>query len=348
MKPLIRIESPNTVSEQEIQQHIQEGKRVIVQFVSQNYNRQILDRLNNLCAKYDDNFHVRFYGHYGESFDCNVLNNLPNVKALSIDCLIKADNIEAVTKLTNLQRLAIGVFEMKETDILSAENLQHVKELILLDTKTKAFNLEHLVKYQNLSSLVISGHTKNIDAVSTLNRLRTLRLNSILKLPLHFVNALTELKSLSIILGGRDNIHELAENKIEDLELVWIRGLNDLSNIGNFRKLKTLRIEDQIRLSHIDFDRELPELSDLKILNCKTLSLISGLENLPALNQFRVYKTSIDFEQFVQQPLPNSLQVLAFYTTRNKVDAQIKERLKIMGYTDGLQKSAAYKKLDHQ
>ncbi|SDL72654.1 hypothetical protein SAMN04487898_12383 [Pedobacter sp. ok626] len=35
-------------------------------------------------------------------------------------------------------------------------------------------------------------------------------------------------------------------------------------------------------------------------------------------------------------PRPNSLKILAFYTTKAKIDKIIKERLKSMGYTDGL------------
>ncbi|MBS7563807.1 hypothetical protein KHS38_05275 [Mucilaginibacter sp. Bleaf8] len=336
MQPQIRIDSPATISEKEIEQHLSKGEQVIIQFVAKDYTGKILDKLNELCAKYDDNFRIRFYGHYGDSFDCNVVNHLPNVKALAVDCLIKAHNIEAITRLTNLQRLTVGIYEIKETELLSAENLQQVKELFLIDTKTKAFNLEFLSNYRNLTSLIISGHTKNIDAVGTLTKLNSLRLNSISKAPLHFVNGLKELKFLSITLGGRDNIYEIGENEIEHLELVWIRGLNDISNMGNFRKLQTLKVEDQIRLPDIHFDRELPELHDLKLLNCKTLTSLSGLEKLPALEKLRIYKTNVDFEQFIQQPLPPLLKVLAFYTTKNKVDAQLRARLKSMGYTDGL------------
>jgi protein phosphatase 1 regulatory subunit 7 len=117
MQPLIRIQNPATIAETEIEQQIQDGKRVIVQFGAFDYNEKILADLNKLCAKYDDNLCIRFYGSNFDSFDCSIVNHLPDVKALSIDCMSKAHNIEAVTKLTRLQDLGIGIYEMKETEL---------------------------------------------------------------------------------------------------------------------------------------------------------------------------------------------------------------------------------------
>jgi protein phosphatase 1 regulatory subunit 7 len=209
MKIQKRIDNPVSIDEFLIEQELTAGKQVTVQFSSTEYNAAMLAQLNSLCSKHDDNFVVRFYGHHGQSFDCNVLASIPNVKALSIDCLAKAHNVEAITNLMHLERFAIGVLELKETKLLSAANLHNVKGLFLLDTKTKAFNLEYLKSYKNLSSLIVCGHTKNIDVLGTINSLQTLRLNSISKAPLTFINALKNLNFLSIMLGGRENILEI-------------------------------------------------------------------------------------------------------------------------------------------
>jgi len=93
-------------------------------------------------------------------------------------------------------------------------------------------------------------------------------------------------------------------------------------------------------LPKIHFDKELTNLTDIKVLNCKTLISLTGLENLPALHQLRVSKTDIDFEKFIQQPLPSKLKILAFYTSKNKVDSQLKSRLKELGYIDGLDRNS--------
>ncbi|SDF72413.1 hypothetical protein SAMN05192573_101220 [Mucilaginibacter gossypii] len=212
--------------------------------------------------------------------------------------------------------------------------------MYILDTKTKALNLDYLSSYKNLDYLIVAGHTKNIEAIGSLKRLEHLNLNGISKVPLSFVNELPVLHTLNIILGGRDNINEIEGNNIENLNLTWIRGLNDLENINRFHKLKTLLVQDHIRLPKIHFGKEFTNLTDIKVLNCKTLGSLTGIENLPELHQLRVYRTDIDFEKFIQQPLPLKLKILAFYTAKNKVDAQLKSRLKELGYIDGLDRNS--------
>jgi hypothetical protein len=248
--------------------------------------------------------------------------------------LTTADNIEAISKLQNLQKLSLGVFELKETEILNSENLQSLSELIVTDTKTKAFNLEYLKGYKNLKYLLIGGHTKNIEAVGELDNLEYLSFNSVKKIPVPFINKLKKLRTLRFILGGRENIHEIGENEIENLEIVWVRGFNDITNISNFKKLRTLLIEDNIQLQGVHFDKEHPFLSEVKILNCKTLSSLTGLENLTALHQLRVSRTALDFEKIINQQLPKKLKIFAFYTTRQKVDKDIKATLEKKGYSE--------------
>jgi len=182
--------------------------------------------------------------------------------------------------------------------------------------------------------LIICGHTKNIEVVGELENLEYLSFNSVKKTPVPFVNNLKKLKTLKFILGGRENIQEIGENEIENLEIVWVRGFNDINNISNFKKLKTLLIEDNIQLQAIHFDRELPYLNDLKILNCKTLSALTGLEQLPSLHQLRIYKTALDFDKIITQPLPNNLKIFAFYKAKQKVDKEIKATLEMKGYSE--------------
>jgi protein phosphatase 1 regulatory subunit 7 len=248
--------------------------------------------------------------------------------------LTRAHNVDAIGRLQNLQKLSLGVYELKETEILNSQNLKKLSELILTETKTKALNLQYLRDYKKLKLLVIGGHSKNIEAIGELQNLEYLSFNSLKKTPVPFVNDLKKLKTLKFILGGRENIQEIGENEIENLEIVWVRGFNDISNISEFRKLKTLRIEDNIQLKKVHFERELPCLDDIKILNCKTLTSLTGLQHLPFLHQLRIYKTSLDFEEFIRQPLPKKLKVFAFYTTKQKVDKDIKLRLEANGYSE--------------
>jgi protein phosphatase 1 regulatory subunit 7 len=328
-----RIQNPTELDCQLIEQQIKSGWDVIVQFSDKLYTDKLLNEINNLCQHYGSQFGVRFYGH---TFDCKNLERIPDVKCLSLDCILEVKNLQVVTKLMNLERLGLGIFEMKETEILGAENLQKIKYLMLTNTKTKAFNLEHLRNYHNLTTLMVCGHTKNINSIGELSQLNQLNLNSISKVPLHFINKLKELKTLKIILGGRSNMEEIEKNDIENLEIVWVRGFSSFKNVSNFGKLKTLQIEDNIQLKELHFAEALKDLEYFRLLNCKTFTSITGLEKLKNLSHLRIYRTAIDFENFIRLPKPDSLKILAFYTTRAKTDTIIRERLKSMGYAEGL------------
>lgn len=334
MKPQHRISYP--LDENFIDKELKAGGEVIVQFSDETYNDKVLAHLNELCSRYDKKFSIRFFGHYFSAFDFNSLLKIRNVKSLYVDCLTKATNIEAIEQLQYLEKLSLGVFELKETEILNCPTLKKLTELIITETRTKAFNLEYLKDYKDLKFLIIGGHNKNIEAVGELSSLEYLSFNSVKKTPVHFVNKLKKLKTLKFILGGRENIHEIEENEVENLEIVWVRGFNDLSKISNFRKLKTLLVEDNIQLSSIHFDKELPQLEDLKILNCKTLNSLTGLENLTSLKQLRIYKTNLDFDKLINQSLPKNLKIFAFYTSKQKVDKEIKQVLEKKGYSNGL------------
>ena len=111
-----------------------------------------------------------------------------------------------------------------------------------------------------------------------------------------------------------------------------MRGFNDLSCISNFKNLKNFLIEDNIQLESIKFDIEFPFLESLKILNCKKLNYINGINNLKVLKQIIISKTDVNFNSFINQNLPTSLSYVGFYTTKSKVDKEIKNKLVELGY----------------
>lgn len=333
MRSFNRIGNPTTIDKSFVESELKLGKEVILQFVDKTYTDKILEDINELCLKFNESLCIRFYGHYSTQFDCKTLRKITNVKCLYIDCLVSVDNLQILKELPNLKRLSIGIFELQDTEILNSDNLKNLTELIISDTKTKAFNLDYLRQFKNLKSLIIGGHTKNIDAVGELSDLEFLSLNSVKKVPVNFLNKLKKLKTLNFILGGRDNLNEIEENEIENLDITWVRGFNDLSCISKFPKLKTLKIEDEIQLPKIHFDNIFQDLNDIKIINCKTLDTIIGLKNLPKLSSLVVYQTKVDFENFILQELPKELKYLGFHTTKSKIDKNIKTTIESKGYS---------------
>ncbi|TQI71196.1 hypothetical protein JM79_2123 [Gramella sp. Hel_I_59] len=329
-----RIDNPKKIDQKLIESHLKEGDHVFIQFSDEIYSKKILSKLNKLCSKYDKNFSIRFYGHYSKIFDCDIVKNIPNVKSLYIDCIIKGKNLNQVSNLKNLERLSLGIYELEETEILDSKNFKNLTDLIIGDTKTKVLNLEYLIEYEKLKFLIISGHTKNIEKVKYLNNLTYLSLNSISKVKLDFINSLINLKTLKIILGGRENLEEIEENNIEELEIIRVRGFNSFENVSKFKKLKSLLIEDQIKLKELHFHTSLEYLKNFKLINCKSFTKLSGLINLKSLEQLRIYKTNVNFDNFIMQPLPESLNVLAFYTSKAKIDKEIKNRLQNLNYKE--------------
>ncbi len=329
-----RINDPSEINSEYIAKELGLGKHVIVQFSDATFNLKLLTDLDALCKKFSSDFGVRFYGHYSSSFDFKTLLSLPNVKCLYVDCLTNALNLETLAQLKKLEKLSLGVFELKEMEILDLPNLKNLSELILTETRSGALNLDYLKDYKNLRLLIVGGHTKNIDSIGKASKLNFLSFNSIKKTPVPFVNELKDLRTLKFILGGREDIREIESNEIENLEIIRVRGFKDLGSLSSFRNLRMLLVEDNIQIKKIHFDNTLRQLRDVKILNCQGLNSITGIKELTSLEQLRIYKTAIDFDNFITQERPKSLRTFAFYTWKKKIDQDIKSKLQELGYTE--------------
>jgi protein phosphatase 1 regulatory subunit 7 len=329
-KKQVRFSDPAALDREQMENELRNGSHVILQFSHPSHYATLLQDVDEICAQWDESFCVRFYGHYFSSFDCNTVLQLPNVKTLYLDCLTEAHNTEALSRLENLYDLNLNIYELKDSEILRTENLQSLRRLGIASEK-KTVNLEYLKSYSHLKTLSVSGKVKSLDTIGSLNNLEFLALHSISKLPINFINNLSKLRTLKFLLGGRENILEIEENEIETLEIVRVRGFNDIQNITKFRKLRKLVIEDQVQLNSIILNEVLEELEEVVILNCKGLASLAGLDKLPSLHTLRIYKTSIDFDSFIRQKLPDSLSSLHFKTSKKKVDQEIQKTLIEMG-----------------
>lgn len=330
-KRKILIHDPVALDRIQIEQDLNDGNQVIVQFSHPDFYGSILEEVDELCERYNEDFGVRFYAHYSLSFDCHTLLRIPHVKMLHLNSLTQAHNIEALAKLEYLRNLHIGIFELENSEILGIETLRSVKELTIMSEK-RTLNLQHFNAYTHLEHLHVGGKVKNLDAVGNLENLNYLALHSISKLPLHFINRLRKLKHLRILLGGREDIREIEVNDIDDLEICRVRGFHDLTNIASFRSLTRLVIEDQIQLNEIAFDLEMKMLDELSISNCKGLTRVTGMKQLPSLRKLRIVKTAIDFDSFIHQQLPQSLSSVEFATFKSKADQEIQQALIKLGF----------------
>lgn len=334
MKKYIRIQDPKELDPQSILSQAVGENEVILQFSETVTNVKLLQKVNDLCKVASRNLCVRFYGHYETGLDCAVLEYLPDVKTLYLDCLNSVINFAELRNLNSLENLNIGIYKLDEKDFLSWDNLNMVSSLSLSETQKNDFDLKYLAQYRNLASLFLSGHTKSIDIIGSTSRLSELTLSIPSKAPIGFVNQLSELKKLRLVLGGRANLDEIHTFGIEELEIVRVRGFSSFDNISEFVKLKSLLLEDQIQIEKISFIKELPRLDDLRILNCKKLVQLDGVRYLPVLHQLQISRTAIKFLDFTSQDLPKSLKVLGFNTGRPTENRGIKTTIEKMGYVD--------------
>jgi len=325
------INNPVALDRDQIEQDLRDGNQVIIQFSHPDFYGSILEEVDELCARWDEDFGVRFYAHYSLSFDCHTLLRIPHVKMLHLDCLTHAHNTEALATLDNLYSLSLGIYELENSEILGIDTLRSLKILNIISDK-KILNLQYFKQFSYLQELHVGGKVKNLDAIGYLEELNYLALHSISKQPLHFINRLRKLKHLRILLGGREHIQEIEENTIENLEISRVRGFHDLTNITSFQALKRLVIEDQIQLKEISFDQEMKALEELSIRNCKGLTHLRRMEQLPLLHTLRILKTAIDFDSFINQKLPNSLSSVEFATFKSKADREIQQSLLKLGF----------------
>lgn len=327
-----RISDPKVFDIPSIERHLASG-RVVIQFSRpSSYDEEMLDALDAICAKYSPQLDIRFYGHHGSAFDGKILNRLPNVKSLVIDCLEHVENLHALGTLEHLERLRLpNIFD---PDVLSYDNLSKLKDLTVGSLRAP-LNLRPLSRFEYLTDLTIIDNVKNLEVIGGLCHLRHLSLNSIKKCPLEFVNAMTGLINLSLILGGRDSIDEIDGTRIEHLELIRVRGFAGFAALNAWQALKTLEIEDEVRIEHLSFASELENLSYLGIANCKGLRRLDGLATLPALTHLRLAQTAIDFDALCQSGLPASLRQFAFHTFRKRQDDAIHAKIASMGYQIG-------------
>jgi hypothetical protein len=330
-----RVENAEEADLLSIERRLGAGEPLILQFNAPTYTRELLRKVDSFCSEFRDQLTVRFYGHYGTSFDCRTLESVPNVTSLDVDCLQRADNIQSLAELPSLNRISIGIFELEDNEILRFANLSAVRFLSIGDTRTKAVELSFLGEYSNLECLRISGHTRGLEAVAKAPSLNSLALNCIgKKTRLGFVSRVPNLRALSLLLGGRSSIAEIELRQLQDLEIVRVQGLSDLGEISRFPELTSFAIEDQIRIENLSFSPCCSKLNSVRIFNCKSLRTISGLKNLTQLEHLRIGRTSMTVDALLALELPPSLKTCGIYTGKERENQRIREVLGSRGYQE--------------
>ncbi|MBR7632083.1 hypothetical protein [Janthinobacterium lividum] len=326
-----RIQNPERIDAAAIRAAIASGQQVLVQFNTLAEPGPLLADLDALAATCGTALTIRIYGYDPRVFDARILRALPHVASLSIDCHWQAIHLEVLGELRHLKRLSLGVYQLAEGDILQLDNLRGLEYLNLGESARNNIDLAPLRHYAQLASLVIEGHHQHIDILASLPALHELSLYRIKnKVPLDFISAMGRLDRLLLQLGGRESLAHIEAPLLKKLEVIRVRGLETLGDIGRFPLLQALWVEDQIKLRQIALGAN-PVLERLNLHTCKTLDSLPGLAALPALRQLSASETMLDVDALLQD-LPASLTHVRLRTGRKTRDDAIAAQLAQLGY----------------
>jgi hypothetical protein len=324
-------ENPKGIDRTAVKSVIDTGRIAVVQFSEPCYTPSLIAEINQLCSLYGEKLQIRFYGHHNSIFDAKVLQHLPNVQNLAVDSLRRIKNEDFIGTLRSIKRLWFGVYEIDRPDFVRHIVSAELRLLGLESNKLNNFDLGFLMAASGIQNLFIEGHCKNIDALRKLESIKNLVLRCIPgKQKLAFVNQMSGLRVLKIVLGGRSNFDEIHHDDLNALNITWVRGLSSLGNLGRLKNLSELNVCDQLQLNEISLVRT--QLEILSIVNCKSLTEIKGLELQTSLTKFGIYKTGMDLDKLADRQWPQSLRVLALFGTSHRKNEAMRRLLERRGY----------------
>jgi hypothetical protein len=288
---MTRFHEPLAATNEKIAEAIASGGTPVLQFGTPP-GTNILERMNDFCREFGSNVQIRFFGFEWKEFDTSILACLPDVANLSIDTIRAISDFRPIASLTKLTQLRFGVFDQPNGAFLRQLDIARLTHLSLAENKRRNYDLAPLAEAKTLEHLFLQGHDRGIEAISQLPRLEYVGLSGFPKRhDLRFLNALTPLRSLLLILGSRQSIAEFTHPELKKLEIIWVRYLEDIGSLNRFSSLEELALEDQKRLTVLDLHGL--DLRTLRIANCKNLERIEGLAAQQRLKHFTVRGTRL-------------------------------------------------------
>ncbi len=236
-------------------------------------------------------------------------------------------------RLTRLREVALGIFTLDAPGILESRAFAQLHTLNVGPTKKRNVVLSPIAAMEQLRDLAVFGQHVGADAIGGCAGLQSLRVQMASDVSLSFVSRLHALRTLELLLGGRDHIDEIEHAALTDLKIVRVRGFARIEP-RRFPSLERLQIEDQLRLESLAFTGANRRLQSVVLINCKRLHRIEGLDRLDDLDHLRISRTAVDFDELLAARLPRSLRTVGLYTGRRRADVALRARLDGLGYRE--------------
>ncbi|HTG42351.1 MAG TPA: hypothetical protein VK697_12140 [Methylomirabilota bacterium] len=205
---------------------------------------------------------LRAYGSYDHSIvDLEFLRFFPTLRRFGADALW-----DSLTSLDGLRHLPTVL-----------------EELGIGATRAK-LDLAILARFPELTWLFLEGQTKHLEVISGLAKLDDLTLRSITMPDLSLLLPLTRLRSLDLKLGGTRDLGLLPRvGELRYLELWMIRGLTDVTAVGQVPSLRALFLQALRQVETLPDFRQATELRRVRLETMKGLRDLSPLATAPAL-----------------------------------------------------------------
>ena len=247
-------------------------------------------RINDRLLARRPGIRIGIGGIYSDQpYDLSCLEQLSNVRKVSLSSIHHAINVESVTELPHLEELTVGIFDLTSFDFLRDVSAG-LRGLSLGETNSKRPRLRYLERFRDLEWVHIERHKKDIEVLSTLRKLSKVSLRFLSTAGLDYLRPLERLRSLEVKLGGiRDFSAIEGKESLEYLEIWMIRGLEELSCLARLPGLQYLWLEHQKQL------KSLPSLKDATALRRAVLIGLPGLKDLhfleaaPALEELEFH-----------------------------------------------------------
>ncbi len=238
---------------------------------------------------------------------------------------IASRDLDFLGYFEGLRRLHLALYELE--DVAGFFHLQGGLEELTFGQTRRKFSLRFLATLPRLTRLFLAKHTKDLAAIQTLSRLDKLGLSGITLPDLALIEPLTQLRELSILLGGIRNLQLLPRlSELERLFLMRITKISDLGVLADLEGLRSLRLDWMRNVTSLPSFSRLSRLEAVELDTMKSLTDLSPVAAAPALRRLTITAmpqlSAESFRCLIGHP---RLAELWAYTGRQTVNDAVKQ-----------------------
>lgn len=245
-------------------------------------------RLERLLFSTREDVALRVYGYQGTKCDLAFLHQVPSLRRFAADCLQSTSNLAALEALPRLRELTIEVSDLTDFGVLHRV-APGLTRLTLGETRSKRPTLEPLPRFSQLETLHIEGHGKRLELLAHLPKLTRLTARRLRSPDFRPLSVIPTLQELDVTLGSATDLSSIKTLRaLKSLTLSWVRGLADVTFLGDCTSLQLLVLDRLRNISALPDLRALTHLRLARLINMKGLTNVDGLASAPALESVTV------------------------------------------------------------